>query len=256
MKYIDVEGINKYGFVKAFTVPKDIARWRIYSYNVKDGMEDLKYYDNLAKDFNITPDNMIRIPQTHTSNIFVANESDGGLGVTRMEPECGYDGIITNKKNLMLLTIESDCTPVYILDPINKAIGMVHSGWRGTVNKITENALRLMKKNYNTNFEDVIIHFGPSICMNCYEVGIELIDEFKKILKCDEVHKVFKPIPEKEEKYFLDVTEAIRISLLAIGIKENNITRDKICTFHDNIYDSWRRDKDKTKQMLTGIMLV
>lgn len=255
MKYYSVKELDKYGFVKAFAVPKDIARWRIYSHDIKSGMEDLKYYNDLANDFGITPNDMIRIPQSHTSNVYIAKHSDGGQGVVRMELDGGWDGIVTNEKNLMLLTIESDCTPVYILDPVKKAIGMVHSGWRGTVDRITEKAILLMEKEYGSRAEDLIVHFGPAICANCYEVGMELIDEFKKILKCDDIHKVFKPIVDKEEKFFLDVTEAIRLSLIDFGIKEENMTRDRICTFHDDIFNSWRRDKDKTKQMLTGIIM-
>ena len=54
-----------------------------------------------------------------------------------MEIDGLCDGVITNEKNLMLLTVEADCVPVYILDPVKKAIGMVHSGWRGTVQRIT-----------------------------------------------------------------------------------------------------------------------
>ena len=256
MKINEIEEINKYGFVRAFAVPKDDHRWRIYSYNVKDNMHDLKYYKELAECFGISTDDMVRIMQTHTANIYIAKKGDGGLGVTRKEPDIEYDGFITNEKGLMLLTIQSDCTPVFILDPKNKAVGLVHSGWRGTVKNITKSAIELMNKNYGSNIEDLIIHFGPAICGNCYEVGMELIDEFKKLLACDEIHKVFKPIIDKEEKYTLDVTEAIRLSLLKIGIKQENISRDKICTCHDNIYASWRRDHDKTKQMIVGIMLV
>ena len=256
MRFNNIDKFDNTGFVKTLMIPKGQARWRIYSYNVKDNMEDLKYYKELGKIFNIYLDNMIRLPQRHTKNILVAKMSDGGLGVTRPELSYDCDGAITNEKGLMLLTIQSDCTPVYILDPINRAIGMVHSGWRGTVNRITEHALDLMKENYGTNIENVLIHFGAAICGNCYEVGIELIDEFKKILKCDEVHKVFTPIPEKPEKFFLDVTESIKMSLIKYGVKADNITRTNVCTYHDGIYDSWRLCGDRTKQMLTGIMLI
>ena len=250
-----IEEINKFGFARAFSIPKDNGRWRIYSYDVKDNMHDLVYYNELGEHFGISPDNMIRAMQEHTTNIYVAKASDGGLGVTRIEPDISYDGFIANEENIMLLTVEADCTPVYLLDPVNHAVGMVHSGWRGTVAGITKKAIELMSKNYGTGVESLIVHFGPAICADCYEVGMELIDEFKKILSCEEVHKVFKPIVDKEEKYTLDVTEAIRLSLLKLGVKECNMTRDKTCTYHDGIYSSWRRDQDRTKQMLTGIII-
>ena len=256
MKYYNIEKFDNTGLVKTFFVPKDQGRWRIYSYDIKDNMHDLIHYNDIGKDFGITADSMVRTMQEHTDNILEVKECDKGLGVVKKEPSISYDGLITNEKGIMLLTVEADCTPIYILDPVNKAVAMVHSGWRGTVKKIACRALDMMKEKYGTDKEKVLIHFGPAICGKCYEVGMELIDEFKKILKCDEVHKVFIPIVDKPEKYLLDVTESIKLSLLDYGVLDKNITQSEYCTYHDNIFHSWRREKDKTKQMLTGIMLI
>lgn len=256
MNYYKIEQFDNTGFVKTFCVYKDQARWRIYSYNEKADMEDLKYYRKLADDFHITIDDMIRIPQTHSDNVLVADRKYAGSGVVYKELEDGTDGIITNEKKLMLLTIESDCTPVFILDTKNKAIAMIHSGWRGAVNMITEKAIEKMINNYGTDKNDLMIHFGPSICGDCYEVEYDLVDEFKKILNDDEINVVLKKHREKNDKLLLDVTEAIRLSLLKYGIDEKNMTRTNICTYHSGLFHSWRKEKDKTKQMLTGIMLV
>ena len=255
MKYLTVEKFDNTGIVKTLMVPKDQGRWRIYSHDIEADMEDLKYYKELGSYFGITPSDMVRVPQGHSSNIMIVKKEDAGKGVVSMEIDGKCDGAITNVKGIMLLTIESDCTPVYILDPVKKAIGMVHSGWRGTVGKITENAINLMMENYGTDKNDLLIHFGPAICGKCYEVGMDLISEFKKNLECDEVHKIFTPIPDKAEKYLLDVTEAIKMSLKKFGIREENITRSEYCTYHSGIFNSWRLEQDRTKQMLTGIML-
>ena len=256
MKIVNIEKFDSTGLVKTVMVPKNQGRWRIYSHNVESNMEDIKYYEEVGKLFNIEPSDMIRVPQNHSTNIMVAKKSDGGMGVTRCELDGEYDGIITNEKGIMLLTIEADCIPVFILDKNKKAIGMIHSGWRGTVNKITQNAIDLMMENYGTNKEDVIIYMGPSICKDCYEVGMELIDEFKKILGCEEVHKVFTPIIDKPEKFLLDVAESLKLSLIKYGIKEENITKSEYCTYHEDIFYSRRLTQDKTKVTLTGIMLV
>ena len=256
MKYFNVGKFDNTGLVKTLMVPKEQGRWRIYSHDIEANMEDLKYYKVLGEQFGINPKDMIRVPQGHSNNIMVVKKEDAGKGVVSMEIDGKCDGAITNEKDIMLLTIESDCTPVYILDPVKKAIGMVHSGWRGTVGKITENAIDLMIENYGCDKNDLMIHFGPAICGKCYEVGMDLIPEFKKILGCEEVHKVFTPIIDKPEKYYLDVTEAIRLSLLKYGIKEENMTRSEYCTYHSGVFNSWRLEKDRTKQMLTGIMLV
>ena len=85
MKYFSVEQFNKTNLVKTLMVPKDQARWRIYSHNVEASMEDLRYYDELGKSFSITPSDMIRVPQGHSVNVLVAKKSDAGSGVVRME---------------------------------------------------------------------------------------------------------------------------------------------------------------------------
>ena len=256
MKYLNIEKFDDTGIVKTLMVPKEQGRWRIYSHDIEANMEDLQYYKELGQHFGIEPKDMVRVPQGHSTNVMVVKKKDTGKGVVSMEIDGKCDAAITNEKGIMLLTIEADCTPVYILDPVKKAIGMVHSGWRGTVGKITENAIDLMIENYGCEKKDLLINFGPAICGKCYEVGMDLIPEFKKILECEDVHKIFTPIPDKPEKYFLDVTEGIRLSLLKYGIKEENMTRSEYCTYHSGVFNSWRLEKDRTRQMLTGIMLV
>lgn len=251
-----VEFLEKTNLVKTYISEIAPHRWRIFSNDPTH--EDVKYYDEVGRYFGVDANKMIRVPQKHSNNILVAKENDGGLGINRMEVDGNVDGIITNVKNMVLCTIEADCTPVFILDPINKAIGMVHSGWRGTVNRISENAIKLMCENYGTKIENLLIYFGPSICGNCYEVQDDLIPEFERLLDESEIDLVFKKSNNYniDKKYLLDVTKAINIRLLKLGIKENNIVRSKYCTYHDNIFNSWRRDKDRTKQMLTAIMLI
>lgn len=251
MKYLNIEKFDNLGFVKTAMVPKDIARWRIFSYDNKD---DYKYYDEITADFGTTKENMVRLLQVHSDRIRVVTREIAGEGVVRMESEIGFDGLITNEKGIILSTLESDCTPVFLLDVKNKAIGMIHSGWRGTVKNITIKAIELMNKNYGTKKEDLLIHFGPAICGNCYEVDKDLILEFNKILNDTEINEVFK-YDSKIKKYHLDVTQSIYLTLLKYGINKNQISKTDICTYHDNIFASWRRDGDKTKQMLTCIML-
>lgn len=251
-----VEFLEKTNLVKTYISEIAPHSWRIFSNDPNH--EDIKYYNEVGKYFGEDETKMIRVPQKHSNNILVASENDGGSGIIRVEVDGAVDGIVTNVKKMVLCTVEADCTPVFILDPINKAIGMVHSGWRGTVNKISENAIKLMCGNYGTKIEDLLIYFGPSICGNCYKVDDDLIPEFKKILDENEINQVLKKSDNfiNNKKYLLDVTEAINLSLLKIGVKENNIQRSKYCTYHDNLFSSWRRDRDNTKRMLTAVMLI
>lgn len=79
-----------------------------------------------------------------------------------------------------LVTFYADCVPLYFADPKNKAIGLSHSGWRGTVGRMGEKTLKAMNKAFGTQPQDVIAAIGPSICGDCFEVGPEVVEEFAK----------------------------------------------------------------------------
>ena len=153
----------------------------------------------------------------------------------------------------MLCTVEADCVPVYILDPKHPAIGMVHSGWKGTASHIVVRAIEKMMKTYGSKANDILVAFGPCICGNCYEVGSELRDEFAANYHADEIEAIFKPA--QDDKYMLDLKKAIRISLKWTGIRGENIFDTGRCTKESADLCSWRRDNPVMKSMLTGIML-
>ena len=113
------------------------------------------------------------------------------------------DAIITNEKNVPLLILTADCVPVVLVDKVNKAVGLVHAGWRGTYGKICSETLQSMKENYNTNTEDVVAIIGPSIGKCCYEVSYDLVEKFSALLpNADE--KIYEI---RDEKYYLDLWE-------------------------------------------------
>ena len=112
--------------------------------------------------------------QTHTTNVAVVREADRG---TRFMET---DGMVTNVPGLCLVTFYADCVPLYFVDPVHKAIGLSHSGWRGTVGKMGKVTVEKMKKTFGTDPKDLVAAIGPSICQDCYEVSGDVIDEFKK----------------------------------------------------------------------------
>lgn len=257
IKYKVCENLERTGLVKTAYTEKFEGHWRIFSLN-PDGV-DLVYYKDLAKDFGKEPKDMVRIPQKHTDNIRVVTKDVAGEGVVRYEIEGYYDGAITNEKGIILCTIEADCTPVYILDPVKKAIAMIHSGWRGAVKKIAIKAIEKMTECYGTEKNDVLVYLGPSICQKCYEVRIDVYDEFKKVFDENILKKVFCDKPDcdiNDKKFLLDVAETVRLSLIEYGVKEENIERARYCTYHDNLFDSWRRDGKTTGHILSTIMLL
>lgn len=168
--------------------------------------------------------------QTHTTNIRVVTEEDRGKGPARLRDYKDIDGLITNVPGLILGTFHADCPPVYFIDPVHMAIGLSHSGWKGTKGKISKNTIDEMNRNYGTKASDLICAIGPSICGECYEIGRDVADEFSKAFSKEELeeHQILVPYPD--EKFRLYLWNAIKLTLLQCGVKEENIIVTDICT--------------------------
>ena len=79
---------------------------------------------------------------------------------------------------MTLATFYADCVPLFFIDPVNRAVGLSHSGWRGTVGRMGARTLEVMEKQYGTNPESVYAAIGPSICQKCYEVSGDVAEQF------------------------------------------------------------------------------
>lgn len=186
----------------------------------------LKNHKIFAKAVGFPYENIVTTNQTHTTNVRVVTKEDCGKGITKDRDYSDVDGLITNVPGIVLATYYADCVPLYILDPVNKAIGLSHSGWKGTVNRIGENTLKLMNKNYGTNPKDVICCIGPSICQDCYEVSEDVANEF-----INEFGKNNKILYNKGNgKYQLNLWESVKQVFLDAGVEYDNIYTTDICT--------------------------
>lgn len=186
----------------------------------------LKNHKIFAKAVGFPYENIVTTNQTHTTNVRVVTKEDCGKGITKDRDYSDVDGLITNVPGIVLTTYYADCVPLYILDPVNKAIGLSHSGWKGTVNRIGENTLKLMNENYGTNPKDVICCIGPSICQDCYEISEDVANEF-----INEFGKNNKILYNKGNgKYRLNLWESVKQVFLDAGVEYDNIYTTDICT--------------------------
>ena len=137
-------------------------------------------YRRMAAVLDVDMEKMVLSYQTHTTNIRPVTLEDAGKGVIRERDYQDIDGLITNVPGITLVTFYADCVPLYFLDPVHKAVGLSHSGWRGTVKRMGQKTVEAMQAEYGTRPEDVIACIGPSICASCFEVGEEVAEEFRK----------------------------------------------------------------------------
>lgn len=191
------------------------------------GDEKQKVIDNhiiMAKSLGVEAENCVFSKQVHKTDILKVKKEHCGMGVVREREFDEIDGLITNEKGIMLVTSYADCVPLYFVDTKNKAIGLSHSGWRGTYDNIAKETLKRMKEEYHTESKDVITFIGPSICKNCYEVSKDLAEQF------DEKYKGFNVSLYNQNKYFLDLHMANKANLLRENVPEENIHTTDICT--------------------------
>ena len=203
--------------------------------NLGFGRNDLpenvvKNHEIIANAIGFNPENIVASKQTHTTNVKIVSKKDCGKGIYRERDYDDVDGMITNEKGIVLSTYFADCVPLYMVDTKNKAIGLSHSGWRGTVGKIGKVTLDLMKETYGTNPKDVIACIGPSICRDCYEVSEDVATEFEAAFKGREKDIL---INKGNGKYQLDLWECNYIIFKECGVYEENIHMPDICTCHN-----------------------
>ena len=165
--------------------------------------------------------------QTHTTNVRRVTAEDAGKGIVKERDYTDIDGLITNEPGLVLSTFYADCVPLYFVDPVHRAIGMSHSGWKGTVGKMGAATITAMKREFGTEAKDLVCAIGPSICQDCYEVSEDVADAFKEAFPghADEIL-----LDKKNGKYQLDLWGANEIVLTEAGVLKEQIAVTNICT--------------------------
>lgn len=222
------------GFVHAFSTRLGGVSEGIYSsMNLSftrgdDENSVMENYRRLAEAVGFSVENIVTSDQTHTANVRVITEADRGNGITKPRPYTDVDGMITNVPGLVLATFYADCVPLYFIDPVRKAIGLSHSGWRGTAAHIGAVTVRRMQEEYGSLPENIYGAIGPSICQECYEVSEDVILEFQKTFPEQSWRDLF--YRKENGKYQLNLWEANRQIMLEAGLMEEHISLPGLCT--------------------------
>lgn len=176
----------------------------------------------IANVIGVKPEHMVYTQQTHTTNVSIVTKEDRG----RILPET--DGMITNDSEVCLVTFYADCVPLYFVDPVKKVIGLSHSGWRGTVNKMANVTIEKMQKEFGCEPADILAAIGPSICQDCYEVSEDVIEKFRENYKEEYWDDIF--YKKDNGKYQLNLWKANEYNFLDSGIKPEHIAVTNVCT--------------------------
>ncbi len=187
-----------------------------------------KNFELIAETAGMSTGSMVYAMQTHTVNVMEVTEKHKGMGITAERNFSDVDGLVTDIPGITLVTSHADCVPLYFVDPVRHAIGLSHSGWRGTVNNIALNTVKKLHELYGCRPENLVCFIGPSICSKCYEISEDVADEFKQAYG----NKVYEGIlfPEAGGKYHLDLWKANYINLLNAGVRAENTSITEVCT--------------------------
>jgi len=212
---------------------------RCSDYKEDDGENYKKLYDSLKLNYG----KFVRIEHQIHSNFVerVDNES-------KMHTD--IDGLVTNKEGISLSLRFADCTPIYLYDPIKNVIGNIHSGWKGTVQKIAMEGLKKLIEEFDSKPENIIACIGPAIGKCHLEVDEDVKDIFETTFSYMNINNKIiekKEIKKGKQKYFIDTNLINRKMLEEMGLKPENIIESNICTVcNSNLLHSYRVDKENS----------
>jgi YfiH family protein len=209
---------------------------------------------------------LVTARQVHSDVIHVIKEIP-------TQPLAG-DGLITNRRGVLLGIKTADCVPVLIADREGGAVGAFHAGWRGTLARIVEKGAGAMRQHFGAEPGHMVAAIGPCIHGGCYEVSPELRDRFASQFAYGNqlFSEVFSSDPVREKypllfmnmrapghgappsKPHLDLVEANRRQLISVGVPESAIDVSPLCTScRTDLLFSHRAEKGNTGRMMAAI---
>lgn len=234
--YLQFNILNKYSehLRHAITLRRGgVSKYPIDTLNFRatgnDKIENvLKNVEIISDKVGFDKNSIYKAKQKHTENILILdNNNKQKFKFENLSSE-EYDGYITKEKNIATLVTTADCNPIIIYDTKKNIVANVHSGWAGTVKKISLKAIKLLQEKFNSNLEDLIVCIGPSIRSCCFSSEDE--DFKKKFTDIWNFEKEYIYYEEDKKRFHIDLVYVIKKDLLDIGVKEENISDANICT--------------------------
>ena len=238
IEYIQFNKLLNLGVKHAFTLRKDEI-----NFSHKNIEKEAENYKILANELGIKYEEITKPKQNHTKNIRIIEKP------YKTEELLETDGLITNKKGVVLASTSADCILYLVYDKKKKIIANIHSGWRGTYQRIIENGIKIMIEKFNSKPEDIIICSCPSIRGCHFEVDEDVKNMFEKRFEFLNLEFIKKGrIENKVQKYNIDTIKLNTRLLTDLGISVDNIIDSGLCTVcNKEKLNSYRIDGQKFK---------
>ncbi len=211
-------------------------------------------FRRIGNAIGVNVEDMVMSKQTHTTNVRVVTEEDRGKGVVKERDYTDVDGLVTDVRGICLVTSYADCVPLYFVDPVRNAIGLSHSGWRGTVGKIGKKTVELMTGRFGSDPSDILACVGPSVCVDCYEVSEDVVEKVREAFAPALWNRLF--YKKDNGKYQLDLWKTNEAIFLEAGILPEHIAVTNVCTHcNSRILYSHRTQGDKRGNLCAFLAL-
>lgn len=193
--------------------------------------------------------------QTHSSNVLVIDNDFQALSSPdKIDALYGIDATITHLKNIFLCATTADCVPILLYDKSREIIAAIHAGWKGIVNLIIEKTVDKMMEAYQCNPMDIVAAIGPSISIEHYEVGEDVVSKFK-MEDIDLINT--SRLNSNTNKLHIDLKQISHNKLVDLGIPSQQIEISRLCTYDNaDLFFSARRQSVHCGRMLSGIKLI
>ncbi len=203
----------------------------------------VKSYKTICDELHLDYNNIVKPNQCHTNNVEIIERK-----IKKNEPDfriCeNTDGLITNKENIILSSTNADCILLLMFDPIKKVIANIHSGWKGTLNRISKNAIEKMKEDYGCKPENIICCICPSIRKCHFEVDYDVFEMFNNEFR--DLENLNEIIEKKGQKWYIDTVLINKTILKKCGLVDENVIDSGICSVcNKDIIHSYRAEGKK-----------
>jgi len=209
-----------------------------FSFPFKISFRYLPNYFSFFYLIRMHPKNLVFADQVHGDGIYLV-----GKEKNKFFPKIAYktDALLTQERKRTLIMFFADCMPIYIYIPKIRLVGLVHSGWRGSIRDFPLKVIRFIKNSYNVESREIFVSVGPSIHACCFEVKEDFINQLPR--------EYSNFIIKRENKTFYDLTALVKYQFGKEEIPNSNIEISDICTFCNSKFYSFRRDKTLNRNL-------
>ena len=234
MELVKLDFVNFVEGVEAFSTTRDQVDGRnaysgvnLCDYVGDDALRVLDARLTLAMQLGVDLDDLVMPRQTHSCRVAVIDERFRTMDIDKQEAALeGVDALVTQLQGIVIGVNTADCVPIVLVDGQAGVIAVAHAGWRGTVGRIAKAVVEEMCRQ-GASADRIQATMGPSICQECFEVGDEVVDAFRKArFNLNDI--VVRNAATG--KAHIDLRVANRAVLAAAGVPMANIIESQHCS--------------------------